>query len=264
MEVANSMAHEEYKCTRQLIEQDIGGHGEQFKKLADEVNRDLGLNVTVTNDQPIIQNDGTSRSPTGAKVAHLLVAPGDRQGEVCVVGTTESKLKVIVAAMSAKGMPFRILSTRDQNVIVNFTPYDGSDKIVTSTTSGSYLAELEDAGVVTDTTEDFKSSTGEFVPGKLLCVEVDNVVRVTRCTDDVASANAAIIAKATGRPVGIYGVTDRYDDDVAVQKEQFSPESWQEYTLRSDDYTMQQMVDDGALIPEMEVSPDGSVETFSE
>lgn len=262
--VANEMASEEYKCYRKSIEEDISDHGEQFRKVAAEVNRDLGLNITVTNDQPIIQNDGTSRSTPGAKVAHLLVTRGKRNDEACVVGTTDTKMKVLVMKLSAAGIPFRIVSTRDPNVIVSFTSYDDPEKIVTSITKESYLSELEESGVITDTTEDFKNKTGEFVPGKFLCVTDGSEVRVTRCTDDMAGTNALIIAKATGNPVGIYGVTDIYDDDVAVQSEQFNPEGWKDYTLHCDDYTMQQMVDDGALIPEMEVSPDGSVETFSE
>lgn len=253
---------EDFLITRQDAEDEMS-HGDEFKKLASEINHDLGLKVTVTNDQPIIQNDGTAQVTPGAKVAHLLVTPADNQGELSVLGMSDTRLKKAVMELSARGMPFRIMSTRESHVIVKYAPYDDADKIVTNTVTEDYLAELEEAGVIKDTTKDFMDKTGEFVPGKLLCVTDGGEVRVTRCTDDTAAANALTIAKATGNPVGIYGVTDIYDDDVAVQSAQFSTEDWKDYTLHSDDYTMQQMVDDGSLLPEAEVSPDGSVEEFN-
>ena len=259
--MANEMSREEYKMYRQDAEDEMG-HGEEFTKLARDINKDLGLNVTVTNDQPIIQDQGTAPTP-GAKVAHLLVTPADNKGELSVVGMSDTKLKKAVMELSARGIPFRIMSTRESHVIMKYTPYDDVDEVVTNTVTEEYLGELEESGVIKDTTQDFLGKTGEFVPGKLLCVTVGSEIRVTRCTDEVAGPNALVIAKATGCPVGIYGVTDIYDDDVAVQSAQFTPEGWKEYTLRSDDYTMQQMVDDGSLLPEAEVSPDGSVEEFN-
>lgn len=261
--MANDMAQNDYPMNRQDAEEELG-HGEEFKKLAGEINKALGLKVTVTNDQPIIQNEGTAPVTPGAKVAHFLVTPADSKGELNVVGMSDTRLKKAVMEMSARGMPFRIMSTRESHIIMKYTPYDDIDKVVTNVLTEEYLGELEESGVIKDTTQDFLNKTGEFVPGKLLCVTVGSEVRITRCTDDVAGANAFIIAKATGKPVGIYGVTDIYDDDVAVQSSQFTPEGWKDYTLTSDDYTMQQLVDDGSLLPEAEVSPDGSVEEFNE
>lgn len=262
-DMANEAARDgDYLVYRQTAEEDMD-HGDEFKKLASEINSELGLNVTVTNDQPIMQNDGNNAPVPSAKVAHLLVTPGTKKGEVIMKGMSDTNLKREVMELSAAGKQFRIMSTRESHIIVKYTPFDDIDDVVTSTVTEEYLADLEEAGVIKDTTQEFMSKTGEFIPGKLLCVTDGSEVRVTRCTDEVAGTNALIIAKATGNPVGIYGVTDIYDDDVAVQSEQFNPEGWKDYTLRCDDYTMQQMVDDGALLPEAEVSPDGSVEQFN-
>lgn len=262
--MANEMAREDdYPMYRQDAEDEMG-HGEEFQKLANEINNELGLHVTVTNDQPIIKNEGTAPVTPGAKVAHLLVTPADQKGELNVVGMSDTRLRKAVMELSARGIPFRIMSTRESHIILKYTPYDDIHQVVTNVLTEDYLNELEESGVIKDTTQDFRDKTGEFVPGKLLCVTIGNEVRITRCTDGVAGANAFVIAKATGCPVGIYGVTDNYDDDVAVQSSRFTPDDWKEYTLTSDDYTMQEMVDEGSILPEAEISPDGSVEEFSE
>lgn len=246
---------------RQLAEDEMG-HGEEFRKLADEINRDLGLQVTVTNDQPIIQDGVASRSIPAGEKRFLLVAPADSAGEVNVVGMAAPKLRKAVMRMREDGMQFRILSTAESHVIMKYFP-DSDDMVKTSTVPGSYLSELEDSGVLKDETREYLAGTGKEVREKLLCVSVDGRVMVSRCIPEAAGSNAAAVAAATGRPVGIYGVTDRYTGNAPVQEGALDMENWKGAFVDSSEGSVQGLVDGGAIVPEAEVSPDGTVESFN-
>lgn len=246
---------------RQLAEDEMG-HGEEFRKLADEINRDLGLQVTVTNDQPIIQDGVASRSIPAGEKRFLLVAPADSAGEVNVVGMAAPKLRKAVMRMREDGMQFRILSTAESHVIMKYFP-DSDDMVKTSTVPGSYLSELEDSGVLKDETREYLAGTGKEVREKLLCVSVDGLVMVSRCIPEAAGGNAAAVAAATGRPVGIYAVTDRYTGNAPVQEGAIDMENWKGAFVDSSEGSVQGLVDGGAIVPEAEVSPDGTVESFN-
>jgi len=247
---------------RQLAEDEMG-HGEEFRKLADEINRDLGLQVTVTNDQPIIQDGVASRSIPAGEKEFLLVAPADQAGAVNVVGMAAPKLRKAVMKLREGGMQFRILSTAESHVIMKYFP-DSDDMVKTSTVPESYLSELEDSGVVKDETGEYLENTGKEVQEKLLCVTVDGQVMVSRCTPETSGSIAGAVAAATGKPVGIYGVTDRYNGNAPFNEGASLETDWKELFTASSESDVQRMVDGGEILPEAEVSPDGRVEAFSD
>ena len=246
---------------RQQAEDDMG-HGDEFKKLAKEINDELGLQVTVTNDQPIIQ-DGPSAASPSAETVHLLVTPADTHGDVNVVGMSETNLRKAVMKAKESGMPFRVLATSESHVIMKYMP-DSADMVKTSTVTESYLGELEDSGVIADDTKKYAEDTGSYMAGKLLCVSMDGQVMLTRCGDETAGTAAAAIAAATRKPVGIYGVTDKYDGDAAAYDVDTDPDEWKSSMTASSAQAVEEMVDEGKLLPEAEVSPDGKVTPFSE
>ena len=53
------------------------GHGEQFQKIAKELNEDEGTNVTITNDLPLVQNNGASNIQSFKPTYYICMAEND-------------------------------------------------------------------------------------------------------------------------------------------------------------------------------------------
>ena len=64
--------------------------------------------------------------------------------------------------------------------------------------------------------------------------------------------------------MGIYGITDKYDGDAADYDVDTDPDEWKSSMTASSAQAVEGMVDEGKLLPEAEVSPDGKVTPFSE